>query len=178
MYEITLDEFTATAKEDRARYNAICSWHLQAFSSAGIPLPYRPNATSVNVDYSNPVYENNRRPEPTDDDPDNWEYDYSTTPDTEKTLELLKKIVKFARQCNYEVTKDYDYDFSVEVTIPAVTNKDAISYHPEITISYNCDREAVCVKKVVGTKVVPAYTSPERIEEIVEWDCQKIAFTA
>ena len=178
MYETPLEEFQATAKIDRANYNAIVSWHLQAYSSAGIPLPYRPNATSITVDFSDPVYPDNRKPEPTEDDPENWVYDWSRKIDESKTIEMLSKVTKFARQCGYKVEKDYDYDFSIIVTIPAVANEKSLAYHPEITISYNCDREAVCVKKVVGTKVVPAHTTPERIEEVVEWDCQKIAFTS
>ena len=33
-------------------------------------------------------------------------------------------------------------------------------------------REVVCIKRVVGTKIIPAQSFPERTEEIVEWDCR------
>ncbi len=36
-------------------------------------------------------------------------------------------------------------------------------------------RSAVCTKRVVGTKTIPAKpAAPERIEEVVEWDCAPI----
>ena len=48
-----------------------------------------------------------------------------------------------------------------------------------VTLRYVFHRNAVCVKRVVGTKVVPAsvvpareeQVIPEHEEEIVEWDC-------
>jgi hypothetical protein len=40
-----------------------------------------------------------------------------------------------------------------------------------ITLEYVFFRDQVCTKRVVGTKVIPAKLIPERIEEIVEWDC-------
>lgn len=45
-----------------------------------------------------------------------------------------------------------------------------------ITLEYVFYRDKVCTKRVVGTKVIPAQSIPaleipERVEEIVEWDC-------
>lgn len=36
----------------------------------------------------------------------------------------------------------------------------------------NVAREQVCTKRVVGTEIVPA--QPERVREIVEWDCHPL----
>ena len=44
----------------------------------------------------------------------------------------------------------------------------------ELELQFVLDRDAVCTRKVVGTKVVPEQTLPARIEEIVEWDCHPL----
>ncbi len=44
-------------------------------------------------------------------------------------------------------------------------------FHSSVVLNARSYREAVCTKRVVGTKVIPAYSAPERTEEIVEWDC-------
>ena len=39
---------------------------------------------------------------------------------------------------------------------------------------YICtSRENICIKKVNGTRAVPAITYPSHIEEIVEWECNE-----
>ena len=174
-----LEDFQKRVKRDRKRYDKIVAWHLQAFSTAGLNLPYTPDSTYISVDFKNPVYEDYKKPVPTDDNPDAWEYCWDTTVDEDKIVEYLSKVAKFARSQGYKVEKDYDSNFSIKVTLPgAADDAHDSDIDREVVINYYCDREAVCVKKVVGTKVVPAYTQPERIEEIVEWDCVKIAFTA
>lgn len=40
------------------------------------------------------------------------------------------------------------------------------------TLEAVIDQRDVCTRRVVGTRIVPA--SPERLEEVVEWDCQPI----
>ena len=40
-----------------------------------------------------------------------------------------------------------------------------------ISMEINTARENVCRRIVTGTRVVPAVTVPEHVEEIVEWDC-------
>ena len=175
MDENKLEEYQARVNKDRATYNAIVGWHLTAFSAAGLKLPYTPDTTYISVDFSTPVYPDNKKPvEVTEDNTRGWEYDWSTNLDTEAILDYLKKVVKFARKQGYAVEKDYSHNFTVQVTIPADERKG----HKDIVLRYYCDRETVCTKKVVGTKVVPAAVIPERIEEIVEWDCEKIALTA
>lgn len=170
-----LEDFQQRVNRDRTRYNKIVAWHLQAFSSAGITLPYTPDSTYISVEFKNPVYPDYHKPVPTDDDPNAWEYCWDTTLDEPQIIEVLSKVAKFARSMGYKVEKDYDNNFSLNVTLPGIEDSET---DKPVTLHYYCDREAVCVKKVIGTKVVPAHTTPERIEEIVEWDCQKIALTA
>jgi len=40
-----------------------------------------------------------------------------------------------------------------------------------LTFSVSTTRDAICEKKVVGTKIVPARMVEERVEEEVEWVC-------
>jgi hypothetical protein len=40
-----------------------------------------------------------------------------------------------------------------------------------VKLRYAFYRDKVCTRRVVGTRVIPAQEIPERIEEIVEWDC-------
>ena len=40
-----------------------------------------------------------------------------------------------------------------------------------VQLSLSTSREAVCAKKVVGTKTVPSAYYPEHEVDIVEWDC-------
>lgn len=42
-----------------------------------------------------------------------------------------------------------------------------------LTLRISAERSQVCRKIVTGTKVVPAYTIPERVEEDVEWVCDE-----
>lgn len=49
----------------------------------------------------------------------------------------------------------------------------------EVALSYVFNREAICERKVVGVRTipaefVPAHTTEARTEEIVEWDCGSI----
>lgn len=39
-------------------------------------------------------------------------------------------------------------------------------------LEFTANREAVCTKKVVGMKTVPAFSQPEREVEVVEWECE------
>jgi hypothetical protein len=174
-----LEEYQQRVTRDRKHFDKIVAWHLQAFSSAGIDLPYNVDATYVSVDFNNPVWPDWKKPSEVNEDgtpnPRGWVYCWDKVRDEEKIIKHLSKVAKFARSMGYKVEKNYDHDFSINVTLPGVENSDT---DKDVTIRYYTDREAVCVKKVVGTKVVPAQTTPERIEEVIEWDCQKIAFTA
>jgi hypothetical protein len=41
-----------------------------------------------------------------------------------------------------------------------------------IELRWQANRKAVCERKQVGTKVVPAYSTPERIEPVYEYNCK------
>lgn len=43
-----------------------------------------------------------------------------------------------------------------------------------ITLSFGFERNAVCTRRVVGTKEIPEHVIPARTEEIVEWDCHPL----
>jgi len=43
-----------------------------------------------------------------------------------------------------------------------------------ITLKFVFEREAVCVKRVVGTKEIPAQFIQAHTEEIIEWECEPI----
>jgi hypothetical protein len=82
--------------------------------------------------------------------------------DEEATRKEFARVVKWARSKKYAVRKDYTYDdFNIYVKIS-----------DDLELNFYSTRKAVCTKRVVGTKVIPATT-----REIVEWDCDRIAFT-
>ena len=144
-----LTTFIDRATKSRNRNEQIFNWHVKA-GQAGIPLPYDydDTYTSINVyDYEN---EDNK-----------WEIN------VEKTLDMIAKVVQFATDNGYEVTKSYNYNFDVCIIV-----------NDDVEVHYTAQRESVCTKKVVGTKVIPAKVTEERIEEEIEWECEKIAFLA
>lgn len=81
---------------------------------------------------------------------------YKHLPDTIKA-----KMAGYAR-----ALKPCKKDFSGQSF--ALTRKFGI-----LTVRIAAEREKVCRKIVTGTKVVPAYTIPERIEEEAEWVCDE-----
>lgn len=44
----------------------------------------------------------------------------------------------------------------------------------EVKLRFYFSREAICERVVTGTKVIPAVSYPERIEEIIEWKCHPL----
>jgi len=154
-----VDEFNERVGKERKRYDKIVSFHLNMYvvSDGGVKLPYSGDETYINVNQ----YEK---------DEDGYVASYDNI-DTEATLAYLSVVAKAASKLQSDgqiesVEKKYDSDFRLTITI---------SNDPHIKVHYTAEREAVCTKKVVGHKVVPAYTSPERVEEVVEWDCQKVS---
>lgn len=144
-----LAEFIDRAAKTRARNEQIFNWHVKA-ADAGLPLPYDYDDTYVSAN----VYDT--------DNPDNrWEIN------VEKTIDALAKIVQYATDQGLSVTKSYNYNFDVRIEL-----------NEDVEVHYTAERESVCVKKVVGTKVIPAKVTEERIEEEIEWDCQPISFLA
>lgn len=84
--------------------------------------------------------------------------------DVEATKKELAKWLRKLRSLGLSVEKKYD-DYGFQLVAKIGRHK----------ISIYASRQAVCEKKVVGTKVIPA--QPERQEEIIEWECEKIVFT-
>jgi hypothetical protein len=136
-----ITDYQADLAKARNRFDTITQWHIEAMMAV-------PELPLPYVD-ANTVYCNVE--------------DEDGKIDVPATKSLLRKVSKFALSKGYEVKKDYSYDFSVKVIL-----KDE---YPRISVSYSVDRAAVCTKRVVDTKVVPARTIPEKIEEVVEWDC-------
>lgn len=85
--------------------------------------------------------------------------------DEEATVKEIAKYVQFSRKRGYKVEKKYtDDDFNVYIEVPEVEGK----------FNLYTTRKVVCKRVVVGTEVVPAV--PEHEKELVEWQCDKIAF--
>ncbi len=85
--------------------------------------------------------------------------------DEKETVKEIAKYVQFSRKHGYKVEKKYtDDDFNVYIEIPGVEGK----------FNLYTTRKVVCKRVVVGTEVVAAV--PEHEKEVVEWQCDKIAF--
>ena len=85
--------------------------------------------------------------------------------DEDATLAELRTIVQWARKRKFRVEKEYsDAEFQLRIWT------DGEKYDGRLTFSAN--RQVVCQKVVTGTRMIPAKT-----EEVVEWNCSKIAFT-
>jgi hypothetical protein len=83
------------------------------------------------------------------------------------TREELSAIARSVSKAKKEF-----YDESFQLQIPVI---DSEVYDERVSITLTTEREAVCERIVVGTKLVPASTSvyetPEHEEEIIEWRC-------
>lgn len=149
-----LRDFVNRVGDKRERENVYINWHMDAFVEGGIPLPYSVDASYHNVSV-------------------HGEYNRETgeSPlDVEATLDVLAKCVKFARERDMKVEKNYDSsDFEVCVTL---------DQEKWIKVRYHAPRDAVCTKRIVGTKVIPAKMIPESIEEVYEWDCEPVSLLA
>lgn len=150
-----IEGFQSNLAAKRERIATIAKWHLDMYigTDGATDLPYSGDDTYI--------YCTVRPPDSYND------------VDVPATLALLKAVAKFAsKQPNVTVEKDYDTDFTLKVKIPANTDPNS---ERTITIRYTANREAVCTRKVVGTEVIPAYTTPERVQDVVEWECEKVA---
>lgn len=88
--------------------------------------------------------------------------------DEKATVKLFAKIVKWARSKGYSIEKKYDYDFRVCVgNIPGIKD----------TMDFTAEREVMCKKVFVGTKVIP-YQPPqsEKVVDNYDWECEKLSF--
>jgi hypothetical protein len=145
-----LSKYQERVAKERAKFDATILWHMHAYQEEGIELPYDPADRYIYATVQNW-------------DDEKAEY----IVDEEATVQKLARIAKLARRLGFAVKKDYSANFTLEIKLM-----------DRCVVRYNANREAICTKKVVGTKIVPAYTSPERVEEIVEWDCEKLSLLA
>lgn len=82
-----------------------------------------------------------------------------------ESLERLKKVAQFARTQNVLFKKEYDHsDFELVVIL-----------HGGYEVTYSIAREAVCERKVIGTREIAERVIPARTEEIVEWECKPVS---
>jgi hypothetical protein len=148
-----LVDHLARIQRNRERENKIIQYHIDAYVDGGVELPYQGDATWHNVS--------------------KYSYDEKGdyTLNVNETLTQLSLIAKYAKGVGCAVEKKYDTDdFELKVTLPKQHEDD-----PSVVVRYYAKRDAVCEKKVIGTKVIPASVTPERIEEIVEWDCKPVS---
>jgi hypothetical protein len=159
------DEFLARVKKERVKYDTLVAWHLTAHVDAKLSLPWSGDNTYISCSV-NKV-----------DDTGNELYGEV---DEAKTVEYLARVIKYARRRKFNVEKDYSGDqFTVKVKVPMNglrVDADPNQYGNYVIVNYYADRNAVCTAKVVGQKVVPAHTTPERVEDVVEWECAKLSF--
>jgi len=139
----------------------IARWHVKVFegTNGAVELPWSPVEDWIFLTVS----EYKDVPAPTEDNPDAVERKYVTN--VEASLAKLSSVAKFAAKSSMvqSIEKKYtDNDFKLIIKLDEDT-----------TVRYNVSRDAVCTKRVVGTKVIPA--QPEREVEEVEWDCKPIS---
>jgi len=151
-----LDAFVSRLHSNRQQMETIADWHIRAYKEGGVELPWAIDSTWVNMNVYGDYVDGNR------------------DLDTEASLEKLSKVVKFAtKQKNVLVKKNYD-DRDFELTVEITSDDESKSY----TIMYYVKREAVCTRRVVGTKEIPEQIVPARTEEVVEWDCEPVSLLA
>lgn len=149
-----LEVFIDKIHRERQRLDTISRWHVKAFEEAGIELPWSPDDGYINVNVSN--YNKETK---------SYEFDL------EASRKKIAAIAKFAiKQPGITVTKRFgSIEFEVKVTLATLDEYDHIS------ITYYVKREAVCVKKVVGTEEVPERVYPAHTKEVVEWECEDVS---
>jgi len=150
-----LERYFDRIRKSEKRFATIVNWHTNLHVATGEDelLPYSVDGTYNNVSQFD----------------ENPEEKYSQGIfNEERTLNLLAKVVKYARSMGYDVEKDYQYDnFTVKVWL----DREAW-----ITVEYYTKREAVCEAKVVGQKVVPAKPAePPKVVDVIEWECSKLS---
>lgn len=92
---------------------------------------------------------------------------WGTVIDAEATRKKLAKGMKALQSLGCTIEKEYsDNYFKIVGTFPA----------SGLTITLSADREVACVKRIVGKE----YVAPSGgfMRDVVEWDCERIAFSA
>ena len=76
--------------------------------------------------------------------------------------EVMIDLARVCRDTHTKATKEYTSGYFV------------LQFNiGESSVRTICDRAMVCERKVVGTRVVPATTTPEHVVEEVEWECKE-----
>lgn len=89
-----------------------------------------------------------------------FSYDDETHGEVKNTLATLARNIKK----HAKVEKKFS-DFDFELVIKPREDS-------RVTLKLTAHRDAVCTKKVVGTKVIPAL--PSRVVDVVEWECEPL----
>jgi hypothetical protein len=145
-----MQEYLNRVNEAQMRFINTTNWHMAVHTVTGLDLPFDVDTKYVSVNV----------------------YDDEYNIDVDATLDMLAKITQYAHSQGKKIEKKYDYEFEVVVTIwEHPTNE-----YRNLRIRYTAKREAVCTKKVVGTKEIAEQVIPQHVEEVVEWECEKIAF--
>jgi hypothetical protein len=144
-----MQDFLNRVNEAQVRFAATTNWHMAVHTATGLDLPWDVETHYVNVNVHDEEY----------------------NIDVDATLDMLAKITQYASSQGKKIEKKYDYEFEVVVTIWEHPSNE----YRNLKIRYTAKREAVCLKKIVGTKEVAEQVIPSHTEEIVEWECEKIA---
>jgi hypothetical protein len=145
----TMQEYLNRVNEAQQKFVATTNWHIAVHTATGLALPHDVDAKYVGVNA----------------------YDEEYNLDVDATLDRLAQITQYAVSQSKKIEKKYDYEFEIRVTIwEHPTNE-----YKNVVIRYVAKRDAVCTKKIVGTKEVAEQVIPSHVEEIVEWECEKIA---
>lgn len=91
---------------------------------------------------------------------------YGTVIDTEATRRKLAKGMKALQSLGCTIEKEYSNNYFKIIG----------TFASDLKITLSADREVACTKRVVGKKYVPP--SGGHYQEVVEWDCERIAFSA
>lgn len=94
-------------------------------------------------------------------------------PDIESPCSIDMVFVKFDKAAAADIVKAMGTGKKRHTDDSVILTK-TFGGEPDITAKLIVDRELVCKRKVVGTRIVAAVNTPERIEEIVEWECGSI----
>lgn len=174
--DLEMIEFNSRMQRSFEEQRVVAEWHrnLWVNSNGKVDLPHKHGDTYI--------YATKRFPSKwiSEDgtEHDDWEphckYKQGEV-DYDGTVAYLSLITKTAKSIysNLLVEKKYDEDtFRVKFTLP-ISMEDGSD--EKVTISYNVKREAVCKKKVTGTRHVEEHVTPAHDEEIVEWECEPVS---
>ena len=163
-----LDDFRKRLADKRHRTDIVSKFHIELYLNRGVELPYTTDDTWVFcTQYQKDING--------DDIYEGEGTDRHRIIDVPATEAVLRNITQYARSKKYPVTKKYD-DNNFELFVWLEGKPDDWR---NLKIKYSADRKVVCRKVYTGEKIVhPAETKPEWIEEVSEWECEKVSFLA